>query len=237
MFPTEPVPEQIGAYKVVRRLSGSGSADMYLGRMDGPMGFQRVCALKLVPNALEGDVRLAEELAREASICARLNHPAIVRMFDFFEHERRLVLVLEHVDGVDLDRLVQHLARRRQRLTDDAIWYIGHQLCSALAHAHGATDEEGNATPVIHRNTRPENVLIAWDGQVRLAGFGLGKVLGRSPDTVVGVIKGTPGYMAPEQARGERVTTRVDVYLIGLLLWSLLSERRPPIDGTRPESI
>jgi len=237
MFPTEPVPERIGAYKVIRRLTGSGSADMYLGRMDGPMGFQRVCALKLVPNAIEGDVRLAEELAREASICARLNHPAIVRMFDFFEHDRRLVLVLEHVEGADLDRLLQNLTRRRQKLGDEAIWYLGRELVGALAHAHAATDENGSVTPVIHRNLQPENVLVSWEGQVRLTGFGLGKILGRTPDTVVGTIKGTPGYMAPEQARGERVTPRADVYGFGVLLWSLLTGRRPPSDGTRLESV
>src|SRR4051812_24241065 len=114
MFPTEAVPERIGAYRVIRRLSSPGSADVYLGKLEGPMGFHRVSALKLVPNTIEHDVRFAEELAREAAICARLNHPAILRMFDFFEHERHLVLVLEHVEGVDLDRLQQHLLRRKQ---------------------------------------------------------------------------------------------------------------------------
>ena len=86
MFPTQPVPERIGAYRIVRRLSAAGSADVYLGRMEGPMGFARTCALKLVPDPLGGDARIAAELAREATICAALNHPAIVRMFDFFEH-------------------------------------------------------------------------------------------------------------------------------------------------------
>src|SRR5262245_61626403 len=171
MFPTEPVPERIGAYKVIRRLSTAGSADVYVGRMEGPMGFQRTCALKLVPNPLEGDARVAEELAREAAICAHLNHPTIVRMFDFFEYERRLVLVLEHVEGADLERLQAHLARRRQRLGDEAIWYIGQRITGALAHAHTATDESGSPTAVIHRNIHPENVLVAWDGQVRLSGF------------------------------------------------------------------
>lgn len=237
MFPTEPVPERIGPYRVIRRLAGPGSADVYLGRMEGPMGFSRVCDLKLVPNSIEGDVRLAEELAREASICARLNHPAIVRMYDFFEHDRHLVLVLEHVDGAELERLLAYLVRRRQRLSDDAIFYLGHELVGALAHAHANVDEDGNVAPVIHRNLQPENIIVSWEGQVRLAGFGLGKVLGRTPDTVAGMIKGTPGYMAPEQARGERVTPRADVYGFGLVMWSLLSGLRPPIDGTRPESL
>jgi eukaryotic-like serine/threonine-protein kinase len=237
MFPTEPVPESIGAYKILRRLGGSGSTCMYLGRRDGPLGFRRTCALKLVPNAAEGDPRFADELAREASICATLNHPAIVRMFDFFEHEDQLVLVLEHVEGVSLERLLQHLANRQQKLVDAAIYYIGHRIAGALAHAHAATDASGEATPVVHRNLHPENIVVGWDGQVRLTGFGLGKILGRTPDTVAGVVKGTPGYMAPEQARGERVTAKADVYGLGLLLWSLLTNRRPPDDGMRPTAI
>jgi serine/threonine-protein kinase len=201
------------------------------------MGFQRLCALKLVANSIEGDARLAEELAREAAICARLNHPAIVRMFDFFEHDRRLVLVLEYVDGAGLDRLVQHLGRRRQRLPDSAIWYLGRQLAGALAHAHAARDDAGHPTPVLHRNLSPESVLISWDGQVRLSGFGLGKIVGRTPDTVVGAVKGAPGYMPPEQARGERLTPRADVYAFGVLLWCLLTGRDPPASGVRPEPL
>ncbi|MGK3998382.1 serine/threonine-protein kinase [Sorangium sp. So ce1024] len=237
MFPTEPAPETIGAYKILRRLAGSGPTSVYLGRLDGPLGFRRVCVLKLVPNTAEGDPRFADELAREASICATLNHPAIVRMFDFFEHSGRLVLVLEHVEGVSLSRLLQHLANRQQKLADAAVYYLVHCIAGALAHAHGATDEHGSPTPIIHRNLHPDNIVIGWDGQVRLTGFGIGKILGRTPDTIAGVVKGAPGYMAPEQSRAERVTVKADIYGVGLLLWSLLSGRRPPSDGTRPPPI
>ncbi|WP_437675548.1 serine/threonine-protein kinase [Sorangium sp. So ce131] len=237
MFPTEPAPETIGAYKILRRLAGSGSTSVYLGRLDGPLGFRRVCELKLVPNTAEGDPRFADELAREASICATLNHPAIVRMFDFFEHGGKLVLVLEHVEGVNLGRLLQHLAARQQKLADAAVYYLVHCIASALSHAHGATDEHGSPTPVIHRNLHPENIVIGWDGQVRLTGFGIGKILGRTPDTIAGVVKGAPGYMAPEQVRAERVTVKADIYGVGLLLWSLLTGRRPAADGTRPVAI
>jgi eukaryotic-like serine/threonine-protein kinase len=237
MFPTEPVPDRIGSYQVLRRIGGTGRADVYVGRMDGPLGFQRTVQLKLVPFSIEDDARLAEELEREASICARLNHPGVLRMFDFFEHERRLVLVLDHVDGASLERLHSHLLRRKQKLGDKAIFYMGLQLAAALGHAHETTDDEGNLTPVIHRNLHPQNVMISWEGQVRLTGFGLGKILGRTPDTIVGNIKGTPGYMAPEQARGERVTTRADVYGLAVLLWSLLAGREPPVNEERPASL
>jgi serine/threonine-protein kinase len=232
MFPAEPVPEKIGTYQVVKYVGHNGSADLYIARAEGPLGFSRQVNLKMVRCALDDDARFAEELAREASICARLNHPGVVRMFDFFEHERRLVLVLEQVEGAGLDRLLAHLARRKQRLGDGAIFFLGGQLAAALAHAHASTDEDGNLSPVIHRDIKPENVLIGWDGQARIAGFGLGKILGRTPDSIAGTIKGTPGYMSPEQTRGERATVRSDVYGFGVLLWSLLGGKEPPTDGS-----
>ncbi len=237
MFPAEPIPDTIGSYKIVRRLAGAGGAEVYLARSQGPMGFARECELKLMPDTSDGDGSYAEQLAREAAICGRLNNPAVVRVFDFFEHHGKLVLAVEHVEGTTLGELLLHLDEKRQKLGDAAAFYIGARLAGALADAHAAKDEQGNATPIIHRNLSPETVLISVDGDVRLTGFGVGKILGRTPDTAIGRIKGTPGYMAPEQARGEPVTTKADVYGLGLLLWSLLSGRRPPTDGTWPRRV
>jgi eukaryotic-like serine/threonine-protein kinase len=235
MFPAEPVPDRIGAYEIVKRVGRVGSADVYSARMQGPLDFSREVTLKLV--RLDDDARTAEELGREATICARLNHPVVVRMFDFFEWDRRLVLVLEQVEGASLDRLLSHLRRRKQTLSDHSVFFIAAQVASALAHAHAATDESGTVCPIIHRDIKPENVMIGWDGSVRLAGFGLGKILGRSPDSVAGTVRGTPGYMAPEQARGERATVRSDVYSLGILLWSVLTGQDAPLDGVRPAPI
>jgi eukaryotic-like serine/threonine-protein kinase len=237
VFPVEPIPEWIGAYRVLRRLAAPGPAETFLGRVEGPRGLARECVLKRMKNTIEGDTRLAEELTREAAICARIDHPAILRMMDFFEDRGQLVLALEYVDGTSLDQLLEHLAEHRQKLGDAAAFYIGHRLAGALAHAHAATDEHGVPTPIIHRNLHPSNVVIGADGDVRLTGFGVGKILGRTPDTAIGTIKGTPGYMAPEQARGEPVTAKADTYGLGLLLWSLLTGKKPPSDGTWPAKI
>lgn len=234
MFPSEAVPERIGDYTVVKYLGRNGAADVYVARKDGPLGFQRLVALKMVRFAIDDDARFAEELGREAAICSRLNHPAVVRMYDFFEHDRRLVLVLEQVEGASLERLLTNLGRRKQQLGDPSVYYIGSQIASALAHAHASVDEDGHQTPVIHRDLRPDNVLVGWDGQVRLAGFGLGKILGRTPDSIAGTVSGTPGFMSPEQARGERATVRSDVYGLGALLWSLFARTDPPRDGVTP---
>ena len=237
MFPVESIPERIGAYRVIRRLDAPGPAETFLGRASGPRGFSRECVLKRMKNTIDGNERLAEELTREAAICARINHPAILRMIDFFEDGGQLVLALEHIDGTALDKLLDHLAERRQKLGDAAAFYIGHRIAGALAHAHAVTDDQGVPTPIIHRNLHPSNVVIGADGDVRLTGFGVGKILGRTPDTAIGTIKGTPGYMAPEQARGEPVTAKADTYGLGLLMWSLLAGKKPPDDGTWPAKI
>jgi serine/threonine-protein kinase len=240
MFPAEPIPDTIGAYKIIRRIESlyaTGPAEVYLARNVGPLGFERECELKVMPDTSDGNREFAEELAREAAICARLNHPAVVKVYDFFEHDGKLVLVLERVEGITLAELMAYLPDARQKLAEVGIFYIGARIAGAIAEAHAATDEKGNPTPIIHRNLSPESVLIGTDGEVRLSGFGLGKILGRTPDTAIGRIKGTPGFMAPEQARGEPVTTKADVYGLGLLLWSLLAWRRPPTDGTWPRRI
>jgi serine/threonine-protein kinase len=197
------------------------------------MGFQRDCVLKLVPSpGASGDPGLAEELAHEAKICSTLNHPAVVRMFDFFEHGDNLVLVFEHFAGVSLARLLSHFRRRRQRVPDAAVWYLSHRLFGALAHAHALADEKGRRTPVIHRDVQPAHLIVSHDAHVRLAGFGIAKIAGTPGTTAIGFVKGTPAYMAPEQAAGERITERVDVYAAGLVVWEMLSGRsvRPPGD-------
>ena len=102
-----------------------------------------------------------------------------MRVIDFFEHDGKLVLALEHVDGTTLEQLLVYLAEKHKRLGDAAAFYIGQRLAGALADAHAATDADGKSTPIIHRNLTPENVLISVDGEVRLSGFGVGKILGR----------------------------------------------------------
>lgn len=237
VFPTEPIPERIGAYKIVRRAPGVGTAKVYVARKEGPMGFARLYTLKLVPNTSDGDTRFVEELTREASICSTLNHQAILRMVDFFEHDKDLVLVLEHIEGTTLDRLLSYLEQNKKFLTDAAKAYVGREIAAALVHAHAARDENGKPMPIVHRGLHPEQVLLGWDGQVRLSGFGLGKILGRSPDTVVAFKNISPGYKAPEQLRGETITPKADVYGLGLFMWALFSGQKPSEKGIRPAKL
>ena len=223
MFPEETIPHQIRGYRVVRRLESRRGGRVFVAREEGPHGFARDVVLKLVADTTEGEHERRDELAREALISEKLNDPTIVRMHDFFTHGPWLVLVLEYVEGTSLSRVLEHLRERQQQLPEEAAFYVASTVMAALAKAHARTDEAGVQTPVIHRDVNPSNVLIARDATVKLSGFGLGKILNRTPDTAVGVVKGTPGYMSPEQSRGERVTEKSDVYGAALLTRELLT--------------
>ncbi|GAC1352981.1 MAG: hypothetical protein NVSMB1_21490 [Polyangiales bacterium] len=228
MFPEATLPKRIGEYQVLQRLTSQGGAEIYLARADGPMGFSRNVVLKLVAHdATQTDPQRALELAREARISSLLNHPSIVRVYDFFEERDRLVLVLEYVEGVSLQVLLDDLEARHQRLSDRAACYVAMCITSALACAHAMTNESGAQTPVLHRALSPKKVLIARNAVAKLTGFGLGKILDRTPDSAFGLMKGLSAYTAPEQVRGERVDARADVYAAGVLCYHLFSGKRP----------
>ncbi|MCU0685784.1 MAG: serine/threonine protein kinase [Polyangiaceae bacterium] len=222
-----PLPERLGAYRLLRRLPSRDGTDVYAALEEGPLGFQREVLLKLAPYQGE-QTQAARDLAREAAAVASLNHPGLVRMYEFFEYESRLVLVLERSEGTHLGRLLAQCRRRGRPLEDEAVFYLAHRVASALAHAHGRLTADGEPAPVVHRALGPNAVLLGWDGSVRLAGFGFAKILEAGVETtMLGLVRGVPGYMAPEQLRGEKVSERADVYQLALLVWEMLANRPP----------
>ncbi len=226
LAPEPPVVARVGQYEVLRRLGLGGSSEVLLASVRGPFEFERIVAIKrLLPGAFVDDIR-PRRFAREAVAYARLSHPAIVRLYDVIADRAELALVLEYVDGTSLRRLVEVLRATGERLDDAAAAFIGARVFAALEAAHDARDPAtGARTPVIHRDVTPGNVLLPWDGFAKLADFGLAKVAGLPGDTRHGVIKGTYGYMAPEQVLGEPVTVWTDVYQACLVLYELFAGR------------
>ncbi len=228
--------ERIGGYKILRRLATGGTSDVLLARAEGPHGFERTVVLKLLLQQFRRDAPMEKMFAREAAAYARLSHPAIVKLYDFFSAEGQLVMVLEYIEGLPLNRFRAMLRKGGEQLDDRASIFVASRVFAALAAAHGARDPEtGELAPVIHRDVNPSNILLPWDGHVKLADFGIAKVSGVSSDTQAGFIKGTYGYMAPEQVRGEPITVRTDVYAAALLLWELLARRKAIQRGALPE--
>jgi serine/threonine protein kinase len=225
MFPREPRAVVLDGFDVLERLGAGAVGEVFLARSRSG----KLVAIKTIAGALRGDPGAADAIAREASVCARLRHPCIVQVRAFLEGEGDGVaaLVSEYVPGVALARMLRLGEGRGVRLPDRAAWYVVERVLSALAYAHEFCDENGRPTPIVHRDLSPSNVLLDWEGAVKISDFGIAKVLGVSPMTRFGLVKGTPGCMAPEQARGEPVDERADVYAAALLAWRLATGRVP----------
>ena len=194
----------------------------------------RLVAIKVLDEAQRGSDS-AGTFAREASLCARLQHPTIVQVRAFIEDDECAALIFEYVAGVALGRLLRFCSSHGVRLPDSAAWHIVERVLSALAYAHSFKDDQLQPTPIVHRDVSPSNVLVDWNGGVKLTDFGIAKMIGVSPTTRIGLVKGTLGCMAPEQARGDEVTPRADVYAAALLAWRLATGRVPFAKHQRDE--
>ncbi len=218
MFSDSQPASSLRGFEILRRLGVGGAGEVFLARSKGG----RLVAIKTLAGAAEDAT-----FAREAALCARLIHPAIVQVRAFFDDPGAPALVFDYVPGVALSRLLRFCATHRVRLPDEPAWHVVERVLSALAYAHAQKDSQQQPTPIVHRDVSPANVLVDWNGGEKLADLGIAKMLGVSPATRVGLVKGTPGCMAPEQARGEPVTERADVYAGALLAWRLATGRVP----------
>jgi predicted Ser/Thr protein kinase len=199
-------------YEVERTLGRGGMATVYLAR-DTVLG--RHVALKVLADHLAEDEGFRARFLREARLAARLSHPNVVRVYDAGDDERGLSIVMEYVEGEPLDAEL----RRRGPLPPDEVVELGVQLCSALEAAHAAG--------LVHRDVKPQNILRARDGTVKLTDFGIARSLDSTVLTEHGSVLGTAAYLAPEQARGEPVTGAADLYGLGVVLYEALTGRRP----------
>jgi serine/threonine protein kinase len=224
MFPSDRPPGALQGFDILQRLGSGGAGEVFLARSRAG----KLVAIKTIADAASRpDDASANTLAREASVCARLTHPCIVQVRAFLEEPGFAALVFEYVPGVALGRVLRLCQSHGVRLPDRAAWHIVERVLEALAYAHGFQEEDGQITPIVHRDLSPSNILVDWSGGVKIADFGIAKVVGVSTGTRVGVVKGTMGCMAPEQARGEPVDERADVYAAALLAWRLATGRVP----------
>jgi serine/threonine protein kinase len=223
MFPSEAPRRTLDGFDLLERLGAGAAGEVFLARSRGG----KLVAIKTIACAQGDDALAAETFVREASVCARLRHPCIVEVRAFFEDKGAAALVFEYVPGVALARVLRLCEARGVRLPDRSGWHVVERVLEGLAYAHSFRDGGGKLTPIVHRDVSPSNVLLDWNGGVKIGDFGIAKVLGVSPTTRLGLVKGTPGCMAPEQARGETVDERADVYAAALLAWRLATGRSP----------
>ncbi len=221
--PTTPPPESLGRYRVVRRLGAGGMAEVFLAKTAGAEGTEKVLVVKRVLPTFARSAKFISMFVDEAKVAMRLNHPNIVQVYAFEQVSGELVLAMEFVDGLDLGRLIGTARREGRRLSHALSAFLVMEVAKGLDYAHNRKDESGVPMDIVHRDVSPQNVLISYDGVVKIADFGIARARLVSEET--GVIKGKFSYMSPEQARGQRVDRRSDVYSLGVLLAELLMGR------------
>lgn len=196
-----------------------------------PSSYQRIVALKrLLPDAAQ-DARRTEMFLREAKLAAMLRHPNVIRAYDYGEIEGELYLAMEYVEGQPLSRVLGALAKENTTLEPSLAAHVLAEVCEGLHAAHELADEKGQPLQLVHRDVSPQNVMLAFDGHVRLLDFGVAKIEAESV-TKTGEVKGKTAYMSPEQAMGDAIDRRSDLFGVGAVLFECLTSRRMWGDGT-----
>ncbi|XXF75628.1 protein kinase [Myxococcaceae bacterium GXIMD 01537] len=215
---------QIGKYVVREKLAEGGMAEIYLCAARGPEGFEKEVVIKRVRSFLASDPGFVQMFIAEARVASRLNHANVVQIFDFAKHEDTYYLAMELVRGCSLWELRRRCKEQLTPMPPVLVAQMGAEVARGLHYAHRLRDADGAPLHLVHRDVTPQNVLLSFDGAVKLTDFGIAKA-GKS-FTAPGMLKGKFAYMSPEQARGEDVDARTDVFALGVVLWEMLTGGR-----------
>ncbi len=215
----------LGKYRLIAELGHGGMAEVYLAVVQGPAGFNKLVVIKQIRPQLATDPEFLSMFLDEARLAARLSHPNVVQTNEVGQEGDRYFIAMEYLEGQPLNRVL-HRIGRDGGLTLSMHLRLIVDLLSGLHHAHELTDFDGTPLNVVHRDVTPHNVFVTYDGQVKVVDFGIAKAMNSSAETRLGVVKGKVAYMAPEQARGERVDRRADIFSAGVMLWEAATGRR-----------
>jgi eukaryotic-like serine/threonine-protein kinase len=220
------MPERVGRYEIVLPIAKGGMATVYLARASGVGGFDRYMALKLTAAHLREDPAFAAHLIEEAKLVSNLRHTNIVPVYDVGECEHGVFLVMEYVPGDSYSGIRRLASQAGEELPKRVALRILVDALNGLHTAHEQSDEDGNAQNLVHRDFSPQNILVGTDGISRLTDFGIAKAASRISTTGAGLIKGKLRYVAPEQARGEELDRRTDIWAAGVIAWELVTGQK-----------
>jgi serine/threonine-protein kinase len=217
--------ETYGSYELLRRLATGGMAQIFLARERGDEDGQLMVVKRILPHLAENEdfVRMFLD---EARIAARLNHPNIVQIFNLGALGDSFFIAMEYIHGEDVRRLWKRAEALGHQLPVPLVCRILAEVCAGLDHAHKKTDPSGRPLGIVHRDISPQNLIITFDGGVKIVDFGIAKAADQATVTRSGVLKGKYSYMSPEQASGEKIDARSDVFAAGIVLYELLTGQR-----------
>jgi serine/threonine protein kinase len=198
-------------------------AEVYAAKTRGIGGFEKLVAIKVIHPRYSEDEHFIQLLIEEAKISVLLNHVNVGQVYDLGCIDDTYFIVMEYIEGVDAFRILRRASEMNVAVPLDVCAYIGAELCHGLDYAHRRTDAQGRALGIVHRDISPQNVLISFSGEVKIVDFGIAKAAFRVRQTEAGVIKGKYYYMSPEQAWGDAMDHRSDIFSAGIVLHELLS--------------
>ncbi len=214
-------------YVLAKCIARGGMAEIFLGKQIGKDGFQRLCAIKRILPHFGQDSEFIEMFRDEAHICKRLQHANIVRVEGFEEVEGSYAIIMEFVDGADLRSLLAACEKANCQLSVPMAVFVIAETARGLHYAHTKVDEVTNKPlEIVHRDISPQNILISYEGEVKVTDFGIADADNKMTDTKPGVVKGKYSYMSPEQINAKQVDARSDVFALGIVLWEILAMRR-----------
>lgn len=220
------LPRRFGPYTLFEPVGRGGMAELFLARAETELGATRLVVVKLILPAFSDDPRFAEMLIHEAKLAAGLSHRHIVQVHDLGRDEGRLYIAMEYVEGFDLNALLRLCTEKSEGLPAQHALGIVADILEGLDYAHRRLTESGAPLGIVHRDVSPSNVLISYDGEVKLCDFGIAHANDLVREEASEALKGKAGYMSPEHARAEALDARSDVFAAGIILWELLAGRR-----------
>ncbi|MBL9015891.1 MAG: serine/threonine protein kinase [Myxococcales bacterium] len=226
MFPQDAVGDRLGRYEVLTKLATGGMAEIYLGRMHGAAGFEKLCVLKRILPSVAADKKLVAMFLDEARLSATLHHTNIAEVFDLGTDGDTYFYAMEYIHGQDARAIRLKCAEAKAPIPLDVSLAIIHGVASALDYAHTRSGPDG-PLGIVHRDVSPGNVLVSYDGAVKLCDFGIARATTRASDTKTGTLKGKIPYMSPEQLQGQRLDHRSDLFALGIMLYELTVGCRP----------
>ena len=213
-------------YVLTERIAQGGMAEIHLGKSVGSDGFARVCAFKRILPHFASDAEFIQMFRNEAMVAKQLQNKNIVQVFDFVGDGQSYMLVMEFVDGPDLRSVLAGAEAAKKRIPAELACYICIEMLSGLAYAHAAVDVSGKSMGIVHRDVSPQNILMSYEGDIKVTDFGIAKAENQGSTTRAGVLKGKFRYMSPEQALGLQMDARSDIFAVGVILYEMLTMTR-----------
>lgn len=224
-------PHRFGRYIIVDPIAVGGMAEIYRARLagakDSKEGPDRIIIIKKVIANLSQNPEFLQMFEAEIKITVGLTNPNIVQIYDYGRAGDQSFLAMEYVEGKNLRQFITRLADAKSMFSIDMSCHIVSQICQALSYAHNFKDRfTGKSLHIVHRDISPQNIMISYEGSVKLFDFGIAKAKSAGESTRAGVIKGKPSYLSPEQINGEELDGRSDIFALGIVLWELLTAKR-----------